>query len=165
MRSCCALSKGEANDGISPSIERPEGYRRRTVKFLLDTHCWLWLQTDRERFDADLLESLAAPTSRRYLSAASVWEIVIKHAIGKLPLPEPPAIYVPERMRVSRVRELPITHAHALAVGVLPPHHRDAFDRVLVAQAQSEGLTLVTADSTFTRYDVPLIQLGDRQRR
>ena len=134
------------------------------MKFLLDTHCWLWLQADHERFDADLLESLAAPASRRYLSAASVWEIVIKHAIGKLRLPEPPAIYVPERMRVSRVRELPITHAHALAVGVLPPHHRDPFDRVLVAQAQIEGLTLVTADSTLTHYDVRLIQVGARQR-
>ena len=129
------------------------------MKFLLDTHCWLWLQTDRERFDAELLASLAARTSQRYLSAASVWEIVIKHAIGKLPLPEPPAIYVPERMRVSGFRELPISHAHALAVGVLPPHHRDPFDRVLVAQARSEGLTLVTADSTFTDHDVRLIRV------
>ena len=129
------------------------------MKYLLDTRCWLWLQTDRERFDADLLESLAARTSQRYLSAASVWEIVIKHAIGKLPLPEPPAIYVPERLRVSGVRELPITHAHALAVGVLPPHHRDPFDRVLVAQARIEGLMLVTADSTFTHYDVRLIRV------
>lgn len=129
------------------------------MKFLLDTHCWLWLQTDRERFDAELLASLAARTSQRYLSAASVWGIVIKHAIGKLPLPEPPAIYVPERMRVSGVRELPITHAHALAVGVLPPHHRDPFDRVLVAQARIEGLTLVTADSTFAHYDVRLIRV------
>lgn len=129
------------------------------MKFLLDTHCWLWLQTDRGRFAAGLLETLAAPSSRRYLSAASVWEIVIKHAIGKLPLPEPPAIYVPQRMRVSRVRELAITHAHALAVGVLPSHHRDPFDRVLVAQAQVEGLTLVTADSVFTDYDVRLIHV------
>ena len=134
------------------------------MRFLIDTHCWLWLQTDRERFDPDVLESLAAPMSRRYLSAASVWEIAIKHAIGKLLLPEPPAIYVPERMRVSRVRELPITQAHALAVGVLPHHHRDPFDRMLVAQAQMEGLTLVTADSAFTHYDVRLIQVGHRQR-
>lgn len=129
------------------------------MKFLLDTRCWLWLQTDLERFDAELLASLAARTSRRYLSAASVWEIAIKHAIGKLPLPEPPAIYVPERMRVSGFQELPITHAHALAVGVLPPHHRDPFDRVLVAQARIEGLTLVIADSTFAHYDVRLIRV------
>lgn len=134
------------------------------MNFLLDTHCWLWLQTDRGRFDAGFLETLAAPSTRRYLSAASVWEIAIKHAIEKLPLPEPPAIYVPERMRLSRVQELAITHAHALAVGLLPPHHRDPFDRVLVAQAQIEGLTLVTADSTFARYDVRLVQVGRGSR-
>lgn len=133
------------------------------MRFLLDTHCWLWLQTDRGRFGAGLLETLAAPSSRRYLSAASVWEIVIKHAIGKLPLPEPPAIYVPQRMRVSQVRELAITHAHTLAVGGLPPHHRDPFDRVLVAQAQLEGLTLVTADSVFVDYDVRLVRVGRRR--
>lgn len=67
-------------------------------------------------------------------------------------------------MRVSRVRELPITQAQALAVGVLPHHHRDPFDRMLVAQAQMEGLTLVTADSAFTHYDVRLIQVGALQR-
>ena len=135
------------------------------MSFLLDTHCWLWLQTDRERFDVELLETLASPSTGRYLSAASVWEIAIKYAIGKLPLPEPPAIYVPERMRVSRVQELTITHAHALAVGALPPHHRDPFDRVLVAQAQVEGMTLVTADSTFARYDVRLVHVGRGTRR
>lgn len=102
----------------------------KRVKFLLDTHCWLWLQTERNRFGADLLEALAAPSSRRYLSAASAWEIAIKYAIGKLPLPASPAIYVPERMR-----------------------------RVLVAQAQMEGLTLVTADSALERYDVPMIRV------
>ena len=126
------------------------------MRFLLDTHCWLWLQAERNRFNADLLESLADPSSQRYLSAASAWEIAIKYAAGRLPLPERPAIYVPERMRVSVVKGLAITHAHALAVADLPPHHRDPFDRVLVAQAQVEGLTLVTADATLARYDVRL---------
>ena len=63
------------------------------------------------------------------------------------------------------LRRLPITHVHALAVGVLPPPHRDPFDRVLVAQVQIEGLTLVTADSTFAHYDVRLIRVGARQRK
>ena len=132
------------------------------MNFLVDTHCWLWLQADPGRLDAALLETLAAPSSGRFLSAASAWEIAIKHAIGKLPLPEPPAIYVPERMRLSRFRELAIMQPHALAAGVLPPHHRDPFDRLLIAQAQIEGLTLVTADSTFARYDVRLIHVGSR---
>lgn len=129
------------------------------MKFLLDTHCWLWLQTDRRRLDPDLLETLADPASERYLSAASVWEIAIKYAVGKLPLPEPPAIYVRERMRLSRFEGLAITPAHALAVAVLPPHHRDPFDRVLVAQAQIEGLTLVTADAILERYDVSTVRV------
>jgi len=129
------------------------------VKFLLDTHCWLWLQTERRRFATDLLESLADPATQRYLSAASVWEIAIKYAIGKLPLPEPPTSYVPERMRLSRFAGLAITDAHALAAAALPPHHRDPFDRVLVAQARIEGLTLVTADAVLEAYDVRTLRV------
>ena len=129
------------------------------MKFLLDTHCWLWLQTEPGRLPDDLLETLADPSSHRYLSAASAWEIAIKHAIGKLPLPEPPALYVPERMRLSRFEGLAITHAHALAVSALPPHHRDPFDRVLVAQARVEGLTLVTADAALEAYEVPMLRV------
>lgn len=127
------------------------------MRFLLDTHCWLWLHTDSRRFGADLLEKLADPSSQRYLSAASAWEIAIKYALGKLSLPEPPAIYVPERMRLSRVRGLAVTPAHALSVAALPPHHRDPFDRLLVVQARAEGLTLLTADAALERYDVPMI--------
>ena len=130
------------------------------VKFLFDTHCWLWLQTDRARFAAKLLETLADPTSRRYLSAASVWEIAIKYALGRLPLPEPPAVYVPERIRLNQIQVLPITHLHALATVTLPQHHRDPFDRMLVAQAQVENATLITADAALEPYDVPLIHPG-----
>ena len=79
----------------------------------------------------DLLETLADPQAERYLSAASAWEISIKYAVGKLPLPEPPTICVPQRMRLSRFAGLAITHAHALAMAALPPLHRDPFDRVL----------------------------------
>jgi len=129
------------------------------VRFLLDTHCWLWLQTEPGRLPANLLATLADSSSRRYLSAASAWEIAIKFALGKLALPEPPASYVPERMRLSGFEGLPVTHAHALAVAVLPPHHRDPFDRVLVAQARVEGLTLVTADAALEPYDVSMVRV------
>lgn len=107
-----------------------------------------------------MLEQLADPSSERYLSSASAWEIAIKYALGKLPLPEDPVVYVPDRMRVSGFRELVIANADALAVARLPPHHRDPFDRLLVAQAQRHGLTLVTADATIERYDVPLMRVG-----
>lgn len=130
------------------------------MRLLLDTHCWLWLQTAPGRLPPDLLETLAVPSTRRCLSAASAWEIAIKHALGKLPLPEPPAIYVPERMRLSGFGGLAVTHAHALAVAVLPPHHRDPFDRILVAQTRVEGLTLVTADAALEPYDVPMVRVS-----
>ena len=134
------------------------------MRLLLDTHCWLWLQTAPGRLPSDLLETLAAPSSRRYLSAASAWEIAIKHALGKLPLPDPPAIYVPDRMRLSGFEGLAVTHAHALAVAVLPPHHRDPFDRILVAQARGEGLTLVTADAALEPYDVSMVRVPPPRR-
>ncbi len=127
------------------------------MRFLIDTHCWLWLQTEPSRFGRELLQVLARPETERYFSAASAWEIAIKYALGKLPLPQSPATYVPERMRISRVKGLGITHAHALAVSELPPHHRDPFDRMLVVQACLEGLTLVTADPVFANYEVSAI--------
>jgi PIN domain nuclease of toxin-antitoxin system len=91
------------------------------------------------------------------LSAASSWEIAIKYGIGRLPLPEPPETYVPERLRSSGVEGLAVTHGHALRVAALEPHHRDPFDRLLVAQAQLEKLTIVTGDPIFGRYDVALL--------
>lgn len=127
------------------------------MRFLIDTHCWLWLQTEPGRFNAELLGTLGQPETTRYFSAASAWEIAVKHALGKLPLPEPPATYVPERMRISRTPGLAITHAHALGVGALPHHHRDPFDRLLAAQARIEGLTLITVDPVFARYEVSII--------
>lgn len=93
-------------------------------------------------------------------SAASSWEISIKHALGRLPLPESPRIYVPERMRSTGVTPLPVEHYHALAVADLPPHHRDPFDRMLIAQAQLEGIPFITSDGFLERYEVDLIRAG-----
>jgi PIN domain nuclease of toxin-antitoxin system len=92
-----------------------------------------------------------------YFSAASAWEISIKHALGKLHLPEAPARYVPRRIDALRTEPLSIDHSHALRVALLPPHHRDPFDRMLVAQGQQEGLRILTADPVFRRYDVDVI--------
>lgn len=91
------------------------------------------------------------------LSAASAWEIAIKHALGRLDLPEPPARYVPDRMRSSMVEGLQVTHSHALASGSLPSFHRDPFDRMLIAQAMSERLTIMTADEAIYRYPIETI--------
>lgn len=124
------------------------------MRFLLDTQCWLWLQTRPERIEAATLALLRDPSHTLYLSAASSWEIAIKHALGKLALPEPPRAYVPSRMKLSGTTGLPVQHRHALEVAELPPHHRDPFDRLLVAQARCEDLVLVTSDPVFEAYQV-----------
>jgi PIN domain nuclease of toxin-antitoxin system len=126
------------------------------VRLLLDTHVWLWLQTTPDRIVGDVLDDLRDPATTLLLSAASSWEISIKHALGKLDLPQPPARYVPERLRTSRVDALPITVAHTLVAGELPAHHNDPFDRLLIAQAISEDLALVTVDRALESYEAPL---------
>jgi len=127
------------------------------VSYLLDTHVWLWLQTARARIRPDVLETLQAGETQVLLSAVSSWEIAIKWALGKLPLPEAPATYVPDRMARSGMEGLAIEHVHTLRVAELPRHHGDPFDRLLIAQAQLEGLTIVTADPAFDVYDVPVV--------
>lgn len=94
------------------------------------------------------------------LSAASAWEIAIKYALGRLPLPEPPPALDPDRMRASGVTGLAVDHAHAHEVAHLPLHHGDPFDRLLIAQAKIEAVPLITADAAFGDYDVNLIVAG-----
>lgn len=126
------------------------------MRLLLDTHTWLWMQAKSKRLNPDAMALLRDPGNELLLSAVTSWEIAVKYALGKLPLPAPPAEYVPDRMRSSGVVALPVTHSHALHVATLPEHHRDPFDRMLIAQAQTEQLTILTADRLFERYDVPL---------
>lgn len=127
------------------------------TRYLLDTHVWLWLQTTPERLGDEVGELLVDRTHTLLLSAASGWEIAIKYRLGKLPLPEPPGEYVPDRMRRSGVTPLPIEHAHALRVAELPDHHNDPFDRLLVAQAQELAIPIVTADPQLSAYAVDLV--------
>lgn len=125
------------------------------MSLLLDTSCWLWLQASPERISGTVRERLER--DRLYLSAASAWEIAIKHGLGKLALPEPPETYVPDRMRRSAVEGLPVQIAHALEVTRLPLHHRDPFDRLLVAQSRLEKLPIVSADRQLADYDVEVL--------
>lgn len=124
---------------------------------LVDTHCWLWLQSEPQRLAPGVLRRLGAAETRRWLSVASLWEIAIKYALGKLPLPAPPADYVPHRMLVSGFEALPIEARHALRVSSLPHHHGDPFDRLLIAQAQAAGVRVVTVDRAFEAYDVEVL--------
>ena len=92
------------------------------------------------------------------LSAASAWEIAIKHGLGKVRLPDAPERAVPELMARTGVVPLPVLYRHALRVATLPPKHRDPFDRLLVAQAQVEELSILTADQSFRLYEVRVIE-------
>lgn len=111
-----------------------------------------------ERFSPSTLDILQSSQHELLLSAASSWEIAIKHGLGKLVLPATPAEYVPDRMVATGVLGLPIEHRHALAVGELPPHHRDPFDRILIAQAMVESLPVLTADPQLAAYEITTIE-------
>ena len=127
------------------------------MRILLDTQCWLWMSLSPERLSVRARRLVEDQENVLYLSAASAWEIAIKHALGKLRLPEPPETFVPARIAALAVQPLPIEHEHALRVARLPPHHRDPFDRVLVAQAQIEDVPILTADAALAAYDVTTI--------
>jgi PIN domain nuclease of toxin-antitoxin system len=130
------------------------------MRYLLDTSVWLWSLTASERINKKARQLLASGEEEFYLSAASSWEISIKFALGRLRLPEPPASYVPSRLAAQGIRPLSITHTHALAVSELPPHHSDPFDRLLIAQARVEEMTILTADRAFEPYRVKTLWCG-----
>jgi PIN domain nuclease of toxin-antitoxin system len=115
---------------------------------------------DPQRLGTTAQELVEDRRNQLFLSAVSSWEIVIKHAIGRLDLPAPPETLIPEQMRRSGVAGLPVEHAHALRVGALPAHHRDPFDRLLIAQAQIESLAILTTDPVFGRYAVEVVRAG-----
>ena len=127
------------------------------MRVLLDTHCFLWMQAALRKLSPAARAIVEDVDNELLLSAASSWEIAVKYALGKLPLPLPTLEYVPSRMAASGVVGLPVEHAHALQVSVLPPHHRDPFDRLLVAQAIVERIPILTADAQLAAYDVELL--------
>ena len=130
------------------------------MRYLLDTSVFLWSVGAPERLNRRASSVLSSVLSEVYLSAASSWEIAIKFALRALRLPGPPSQFVPHAMRILSVRSLEISHFHSLAAGALPPHHRDPFDRMLIAQARSEKMMLLTADEVIAKYDVQLMFCG-----
>ncbi|MEH2143108.1 type II toxin-antitoxin system VapC family toxin [Nostoc sp.] len=127
------------------------------MKLLLDTQCWLWWFAQPELLNEVAIAHIADETNELWLSVASIWEMGIKVAIGKLPLSDPLDSYISSRMGVLAMQSLEITASHALRAAALPLHHRDPFDRMLIAQAQIEEMTLVSADSMFNKYDISLL--------
>lgn len=130
------------------------------MNLLLDTHCWLWQMLAPERLSPPIKEALRDPSNMTFLSVASMWEITIKYSLGKMSLPLPPEQYIPERLLSMGDLPLEIAQKHVLHLSSLPAHHKDPFDRLLIAQAQVEGMTLLTADALIAKYDVPLLWAG-----
>ena len=124
------------------------------MRLLLDTHVLLWWLADDRRLKAPERRAIADRDALVYVSAVSVWEIAIKKGLGRLDVDTEA---LEREMDVGGMNELPVRWRHAKVTGALPRHHEDPFDRMLVAQAQSEGLTLVTYDRAFEPYDVAVL--------
>ena len=129
------------------------------MRLLLDTHVILWAAAEPERL-GDVRRALEDVENELLVSAASSWEIAIKHALSRLALPQPPARYVPHLIRELGATPVAIEHVHALAVADLPHHHRDPFDRMLVAQAQVMRVPIVTSGTVLDAYDVDVLIAG-----
>ena len=124
------------------------------MNLLVDTHAFVWWLNDSPRLGRGARAEFADPTNRLWISAVSAWEIAIKVGVGRLELREPPEVCVPREIERGGFRALAVELDHALGVVELPPHHGDPFDRLLIAQARAEGLTIVTADRVFEAYQV-----------
>jgi PIN domain nuclease of toxin-antitoxin system len=124
------------------------------MNLLVDTHAWLWWRASPDKLGRRARAAMEDDANTLWFSAASAWEITTKHAIGKLPLPVPAATFVADLLDISGAKTMAINVDHAVRAGELPLHHRDPFDRLLVAQAQIEKLVLVTDDDNIAAYNV-----------
>ncbi|MGH3645698.1 MAG: type II toxin-antitoxin system VapC family toxin [Micromonosporaceae bacterium] len=123
------------------------------MRLLLDSHVVLWWLTDDDTL-SDEIKGYIDEEPEVYVSAATIWEFAIKQAMGKIVAPEE----LPELIIQNRFRMLPVLPEHAVAAARLPMVHRDPFDRMLIAQASTEELTLVTRDAAILRYDAPVLK-------
>ena len=130
------------------------------MKYLLDTAVWLWSLNSPELIGDEGREIIERGEEEIYLSAVTSWEISIKMRLGKLDFSGPPAHHVPQFMAKQSLRPLSVTHSHAAKVYDLPPHHRDPFDRMLIAQAMVEDMVILTSDRSFKKYPVRLLWCG-----
>lgn len=127
------------------------------MKYLLDTHTFLWWITDDDRLSSRALDVIRDGQNDLFFSAASAWEIAIKSGLDRIRLPEGADHFIPEQLRLNGFRPLTIQLSHALTVEDLPSHHRDPFDRLLVTQSQLEGMPIVSGDDQLADYGVEII--------
>jgi len=127
------------------------------MRFLVDTHVFLWYISADPRLPSTFRDAIRDRTNQVYLSVASVWKCIIKYGLRKLPLPKPPEEYLPQQREAHQNATLPIDERVLSHLAPLPALHRDPFDRVLIAQALQHGLTILTVDDAFRAYSVPLL--------
>jgi PIN domain nuclease of toxin-antitoxin system len=130
------------------------------MMILLDTHVFLWYISADSQLPIEYRDAIRDPDNQVFLSAASVWEAVIKYALGKLPLPEAAAEYLPRQREAHRIASLPVEESALVHLARLPALHRDPFDRILIAQALQHGMKLATVDDAVRAYPVPLLPLA-----
>ena len=127
------------------------------MRLLLDTCTFLWLAAEPSKISAPAAAALNDPANSLHLSDVSVWEIVLKHAAGKLPLPQKPRVWIPNRAAFFQLQRVPIEHEALFRSGELPPVHNDPFDRLLAAQALAEPFQFISPDAPFRAYGVTCI--------
>jgi PIN domain nuclease of toxin-antitoxin system len=127
------------------------------MKFLLDTHVFLWFLSGDAKLPAGWRDTIRQPQHEVYLSVVSLWEAIIKYQLGKLPLPELPERYIPTQRARHQIADLPLDEASVRQFTVLPSIHRDPFDRMLICQALEHKLTIITVDGVFHSYPAPVL--------
>jgi PIN domain nuclease of toxin-antitoxin system len=128
------------------------------MKLLLDTHIFLWFISGDSRLPLLFRSEIQNANNQVFLSAASLWEIIIKYKIGKLPLPQSPEIYIPRERQRHQIKSLPISESSLKYLVSLPDLHRDPFDRLLISQASSGNLTIVTVDQEILNYNISYLK-------
>ena len=127
------------------------------MRLLLDTHVFMWWDSDQSRLPGHVFAACKSSANSLHLSLASVWEMQIKHQLGKLPIGQPLGELLRDHQTRNALRLEPVTLPDILALSTLPPHHRDPFDRILIAQAKHGGFRLVSCDPEIARYDVEVL--------
>jgi PIN domain nuclease of toxin-antitoxin system len=124
------------------------------VKYLLDTHIFIWWITDNPKLSPNVRNVISEEVNDLYLSSASIWEMMIKSKLQKLQLTDNPKAFIKEQVKTNSINILDVKMVHSFETYELPDIHKDPFDRMLIAQAKIEKLTIITTDSYIKRYDV-----------
>ena len=127
------------------------------MRLLLDTHVFLWFISGDKRLPGTIRDNIRDPNNEIYLSVVSLWEVIVKHQLGRLPMPESPGVYLPMQRERHEIASLPLDEASVSQLSGLPPIHRDPFDRMLICQAIQHDLSIVTVDDWIGKYSVPVL--------